>query len=304
MAEEEKTNEEEAPTTTTTTEPAAEEEAMSFEIAEVLTKGGALDRAIEAWQALLEEAVRTHGEMHEETAKLYYKYGDALLRKAEESGELFAEERADDDDDDVVVAFEVLEVARIVAERDENDTFLATVLARLGDLQKLNGNYSDAVRDYQKALDLRSSATSKSDRRLADLHYCLAVTFEYVAATKETAESEKQSALSHYTQCAASLKARSLEDDVTPEEKAELEAILEELDETIQTATQPQEHLPFAKDDIGFKQPTNDKARPVNTLQPKRKLPPADDLTAKRPAHDETDDTVLLTANNSTAGAS
>ena len=68
----------------------APEISVTFDMAKQLTAAGNYDAAIDAWAALLEAAVQEHGETGDETAALYYRYGDALLRKCEESNELFA----------------------------------------------------------------------------------------------------------------------------------------------------------------------------------------------------------------------
>ena len=74
---------------------------VTFDMAKALTTAGNYDAAIEAWTALLEAAVEAHGETGDETAALYYRYGDALLRKCEESDQIFGGDGDGDGDDGV-----------------------------------------------------------------------------------------------------------------------------------------------------------------------------------------------------------
>ena len=152
------------------------EQPMTFEAAKALTSKGDHDAAIDAWASLLEKAVTAHGETSKETAPLYYRYGDALLRKCEESDQLFGgdDDKEKDENElqqqsslqvqfigpggrrgrrftgqqcrgegslaeDVQVAFEVLEVSRTIYEKLDDKEGSADCWLRLGDLDKLMG---------------------------------------------------------------------------------------------------------------------------------------------------------------------
>ena len=52
---------------------------------------------------------------------------------------------------------------------------------RLGDLQKLNGKFADAVADFDKCLEIRTAIFPANDRRIADVHYSLAQVFEHAS---------------------------------------------------------------------------------------------------------------------------
>lgn len=198
---------------------------MSFDAAKALTSAGEYDDAIDAWAQLLEEAVGAHGETGAQTAPLYYRYGDALLRKAEESDQIFGggEEDAGGDDvvveeaaapapaanslasslappeadgergekpdsEDVEIAFEVLEVARTIfatASDRESRESLADCWLRLGDVNKLNGRFEAAVADYRACVDLRVELYGAGGRPVADVHWCLAFALECRAADKD-----------------------------------------------------------------------------------------------------------------------
>lgn len=249
---------------------------MTFELAETLTKGGAFEKAIQGWQALLEAAVERHGEMEEGTGELYYRYGDALLRKTEESAEVFAGE----EDDDLTLAFEVLEVARLVFEKTPSQPRdVAKCKLRLGDLQKLNGNLEQAIGDYEDCLRLRQDLFDAADRRIADVHFALGSAYDYRRNEADCQDkvAAKKKALDHYATCAESLAQRAQNLDPADPEFAELNDIIAELKETIDAAPasdldalradQPQTSLGFDAQPKG----------PVTTLEPKRKATDHDD---------------------------
>jgi len=93
----------ESTTTTTTTPPPAEEAAPS-----------ALEARIGATQARYMAAVDEFGDTADEVAPHALDYGDALLCSAEESTNAFS---GDDDDDTLEIAFESLDVARLIYSR-------------------------------------------------------------------------------------------------------------------------------------------------------------------------------------------
>jgi len=247
-------------------------------------------------------------------ARRYYRYGDALLRKVEESDDLFGGSDAagagasgDDGDDDLgaddeppaenedlALAWDMIEVSRSLFEADGllAQEGLATALLRLGDLQKLNGNLGAAIGDYEKCLAIRREAYDGSDRRVADVEWCLAVGFEYAAAEKECSDPAplRAKALMHYEACRASLAARrgriaaafdagnAVQGDAA--EADDLKEIVDELDETISACVERDAAdavnavLPRAPaTTVGFATPAAraDDAAPVATLQAKKK---------------------------------
>jgi uncharacterized membrane protein YgcG len=59
---------------------------------------------------------------------------------------------------------------------------LARAHLKLGDVQKLNGQFQGSLADYAQCLSLRRTFLPPHDRGLADVHYQLAQTAEYAAA--------------------------------------------------------------------------------------------------------------------------
>jgi hypothetical protein len=129
-------------------------------------------------------------------------------------------EGEDEDGGDMQVAWECLEVARKIFEgfRDgsveamgqqqdggvaplpiDADRHLPEVYERLGDLQKFNGNYKDAIVEYGRCLGLRQAGCEAWDRRLSQAHFNLAVAHIYNSG-EEGADvvAEKKAALKHY----------------------------------------------------------------------------------------------------------
>lgn len=94
-----------------------------------------------------------------------------------------------DNADDMHIAWENLEVARtILGELLTKDTLeeksksklqldLAQILLREGDLQRLNGRYTEAVHDYEACLQLRKLFLPEFDRKIADAQYNLGLSY-------------------------------------------------------------------------------------------------------------------------------
>ena len=251
------------------------EQPMTFETAKALTSKGDHDAAIDAWASLLEKAVTAHGETSKETAPLYYRYGDALLRKCEESDQLFGgdddkekdenelqqqsslqvasslapvedeEELVEDNNaeakealaEDVQVAFEVLEVSRTIYEKLDDKEGSADCWLRLGDLDKLNGRFDSAITSYESCLKLRLETEGPHARSVADVHWCLAFALECRAADKDcpNARELRDRALDNYVKCEAALK-HVVSTAKEGEDMAAVKSVLDELSETIADA--------------------------------------------------------------------
>eukprot|EP00617_Octactis_speculum_P021901 CAMPEP_0185771132 /NCGR_PEP_ID=MMETSP1174-20130828/63307_1 /TAXON_ID=35687 /ORGANISM="Dictyocha speculum, Strain CCMP1381" /LENGTH=394 /DNA_ID=CAMNT_0028456885 /DNA_START=35 /DNA_END=1219 /DNA_ORIENTATION=- len=119
------------------------------------------------------------------------------------------QQQASDAVEDTEIAWEVLEVARGIFEKHRTSNpevieWLGKVHLRLGDLQKLNGNFVDAARDYERCLELRNRIIPANDRRIADVHYSLAQVHEYCAAEPDHADRADdltQQSMTHYKSC-------------------------------------------------------------------------------------------------------
>ena len=150
-----------------------------------------------------------NNELHPSLAPLYYLYGTTLLYSVEESGdammptmqqnEVGENNSMENQAEDVQVSWENLEIARnILVSLNKSDPSsklysmdLAQVYQRLGDVQKGNGNYANAVKDFLSALKLRTNTMGYFDRSVADSHYSLGMTYMLLASLKETKENEE-----------------------------------------------------------------------------------------------------------------
>jgi hypothetical protein len=155
------------------------------------------------------------------------------------------------------VAWECLEVARKIlegfrdgsveaAEREhgdggvaplpiDSDRHLPEVYERLGDLQKFNGNYKDAIVEYGRCLGLRQAGCEAWDRRLSQAHFNLAVAHIYNSG-EEGADvvTEKKAALRHYRAAREALLLVPPEGSgVAAEDAKERAELAQELSETV-----------------------------------------------------------------------
>ncbi len=136
-------------------------------------------------------------------APFYYEYGNVLVHlkqqqsdflgsATEAAGKRKAEaqvaavgrqvgggdgEGDEEDADDMQIAWEVLELARVVYARSPNKAHvveLAKVHGRLGDLAMENEQFEQAMTEFNKCFELQKKELSPGDRRLAGSHSDLA----------------------------------------------------------------------------------------------------------------------------------
>ncbi|GLE05883.1 hypothetical protein PINS_up015064 [Pythium insidiosum] len=217
------------PATTTTPSPSTE-----MSVAAIVektksdprfTRGLALlkEKRYEEAVAAFEDMLRTMIEVEKENeslgvAPVYYEYGHALLSLAEATASVFGssvqpeegegegdvEQEAKDTADDLQVAWEMLEIARVIYSRQPEelavDKELARVYMRLGDLGMESENFEQAKSDYEKCLLLRKKilkATQEPDTTLlADLYCCLAISCIYQDSAQGETANKVQAILS------------------------------------------------------------------------------------------------------------
>lgn len=123
-------------------------------------------------------------------------FGGSVAPPEDGSGDNDAEQDAKNTADDLEVAWEMLEVARVIYSRFPNDLAvekeLARVYMRLGDLGMESDVFEQARSDYEKSLALRQkilTATQDPDTTLlADLYCCLAISCIYQESKQPEAE--------------------------------------------------------------------------------------------------------------------
>jgi tetratricopeptide (TPR) repeat protein len=163
---------------------------------------------------------------HESLAPFHYLYGSTLLYSVEEStdenqqftnattvdvdGNAVAaagapenEKDGDEEVDDIQIAWENLELARTIIEKmletilpqDKKDKLradLAQVYLRQGDLLRVDSNYETAIASYIQCLKHRenNSTIGPFDRKLADVHYNLGLSYFMQVAETEIPKDE------------------------------------------------------------------------------------------------------------------
>jgi tetratricopeptide (TPR) repeat protein len=190
-----------------------------------LVKTKRYEDAVEHFGSMLEETCKKHGELDPACAPIYFEYGNCLLLKAEDDADVFgdsmqkeegedneaeeeggpaggsAEEGAASNAEDLEVAWEMLEVARVIYSKQDSpvcEAALAKVYSRLGDLSMETGNFQGSVDDYNKCLAVREKMLPKNNRSVADVHCCLAMAWMYFASSETGKPDQLKDALTHY----------------------------------------------------------------------------------------------------------
>ncbi|KAG0054884.1 hypothetical protein BGZ83_010222 [Gryganskiella cystojenkinii] len=113
-------------------------------------------------------------------------------------------EGGEEEQDDFAVAWDVLDLARVLYHRQETEEALlklGDVHIALGDVSLESENFEQAVTDYREALKIKEARLEPEDRELAEAHYKLALALEY-----SPTESEKTQ--DHIHRASTVLKAR------------------------------------------------------------------------------------------------
>ncbi|KAI9309432.1 hypothetical protein BJ944DRAFT_236121 [Cunninghamella echinulata] len=100
-------------------------------------------------------------------------------------------------DDDFETAWDVLDVARVIFEKNDDDATklkLAEVLLLLGDISLETEKFSAALPDFRKAIDIKESILKPDDRQLAEAHYKYALALELSSDSVEEALQELKKA--------------------------------------------------------------------------------------------------------------
>ncbi|KAG0299499.1 hypothetical protein BGZ97_003679, partial [Linnemannia gamsii] len=92
------------------------------------------------------------------------------------------DEDEDEEQDDFAVAWDVLDLARVLFHRmgtEEALLKLGDVHIALGDVSLESENFEQAVTDYREAITVKEARLEADDRQLAEAHYKLALALEY-----------------------------------------------------------------------------------------------------------------------------
>jgi len=94
-----------------------------------------------------------------------------------------AEEKEEDEVGNLQLAWEMLEVAKVIYKRKENkddQLMAAQALLKLGEVGAETGNYPQALEDFQECLALQLKHLAPHSRLLAESHYHVATTLCYM----------------------------------------------------------------------------------------------------------------------------
>lgn len=189
------------------------------------------------------------------------------------------EEEADDSPGnrtDMELAWENLEVAKLIYERENAASYakeLADIHSLLADIGMEQENFESAMQDHKHALELLSTILQADDRRLAELHYKMCLTLQYLdqpedslkqikiaaklvetrihnikaapgptqpssAAASEAGVSASASAAPQGGDDAASAAASTSASEACTQEQADLESVLEDMYEKVEELQQ------------------------------------------------------------------
>ncbi|XP_054623317.1 histone-binding protein N1/N2-like isoform X2 [Dunckerocampus dactyliophorus] len=168
---------------------------------------------------------------------------------AEEQGEENnAGEKESDDEDEVgnlQLAWEMLEVAKVIYKRKEakeDQLMAAQTHLKLGEVSAETGNYTQALEDFQECLKLQLKHLDSDSRLLAETRYQLGLTFSLNMQYKE-AIAELNSSISvikSRLEKLTELIQNAAGPEELPEERKEMEelkALLPEIQEKVEDAT-------------------------------------------------------------------
>ncbi|KAH6558778.1 hypothetical protein KP509_1Z046300 [Ceratopteris richardii] len=152
------------------------------------------DQATELLSRALEIRAHHYGELAFECAFNYYKYGCALLYKAQsESDPLGNDEKAEDEEDieddeesDLDMAWKMLDIARVIYEKQQSHSIeLVDVITALADVSLEREDFEMCLRDYTRALEILEGLVEPDDRGIAELCFKLSLALQLGYKPKE-----------------------------------------------------------------------------------------------------------------------
>ncbi len=107
---------------------------------------------------------------------------DIIPEESDESEHQDTEKGNEEQEDDFKLAWEILDIARLIYSKQEDPLsrqVLSDIHMDLGDLQMENEQFPSALEDYQRALDLCNDEGVEGKRALASIHFKIAMAQEY-----------------------------------------------------------------------------------------------------------------------------
>ncbi|XP_026879906.2 nuclear autoantigenic sperm protein isoform X2 [Electrophorus electricus] len=168
----------------------------------------------------------------------------------DDEGEGSVEDKENEEEEvgNLQLAWEMLEVAKVIYKRKENkedQLMAAQILLKLGEVGAESGNYTQALEDFQECLTIQLEHLPPHSRLLAETHYQLGMTFSYTAQYTQ--------AIQHFTSSIQVIESRlamlqeaidkAEEAEAAKEEQSELEELkqlLPEIAERVEDAKESQ----------------------------------------------------------------
>jgi HAT1-interacting factor 1 len=229
----------------------------AFDGGRSLVKAKKFEEAIEFFGEALQVHVTKHGEEHPKTAEAYFEYGNVLVQAEEAKANVFGGEldksegeapasgKGDDcsapaaaeggaeDGGDMELAWEMLEVSRVVFSEQEEGTYRASWLAkvhmRLGDISMETGNFEAAIADFKESLAQRETMADANERAIADVHYMLGTAWQYHGSNQNNPAEMRAMSLQHF--CSAERILKKLANHATPAADSSAAAAADDEDE-------------------------------------------------------------------------
>ncbi|XP_058636215.1 nuclear autoantigenic sperm protein isoform X3 [Onychostoma macrolepis] len=177
---------------------------------------------------------------------------------ADAEGETKDKESEEDEVGNLQLAWEMLEVAKVIYKRKdskEDQLMAAQIYLKLGEVGAESGNYSQALEDFNECLTLQLKRLPSHSRLLAETHYQLGTTYSYTAQYSQ--------AIEHFSNSIKVIESRlaMLQEvidkaegaEAAKEEKGELEELkqlLPEITEKIEDAKESQRTAAAASEAI------------------------------------------------------
>ncbi|KAF9972575.1 hypothetical protein BGZ73_004303 [Actinomortierella ambigua] len=147
--------------------------------------GGATEKKSKSeLQAVVEAATGSSSDAAGSSAAAAAKSSRFVFEGDEEDDEEEEEEEQEEgeENDEFEVAWDVLDLARVLYHRIGNEEALlklGDVHIALGDVSLESENFEQAVADYREAVKIKEARLDEDDRQLAEAHYKLALALEY-----------------------------------------------------------------------------------------------------------------------------
>ncbi|KAK2822088.1 hypothetical protein Q5P01_022153 [Channa striata] len=194
-----------------------------------------------------EQSIDKQEEEEEEEEEEMEDGNDAEMETDKQAvGDGNAEKDSDDEVCNLQLAWEMLEVAKVIYKRKvtkENQLMAAQAHLKLGEVSSESGNYTQALEDFQECLKLQEKYLDSDSRLLAETHYQLGLTYslnlQYSRAIEELNNS--MSVIKNRLDKLQELLDKAEGPDALLDERKEMEelkALLPEIKEKVEDATE------------------------------------------------------------------